>query len=271
MIKFDYSIYRHKKNGECILSSLEIDCITETLLKDYNQSLLIYPQTIDFDDFVGSYLGYDIDYQHIYFGKSEQEILGCALFNAQQLKVFKTDHSGTELLDYGDNSIVVDRTLVDEKKQSSKRIQLISTVLHEAGHLYLQQEWGRINTNQLNLFSKGTKICCRKNDCEIFVKASINRENLFREWQANTFAFAVALNKYALKEALIDIFRRNGIKQDVLIMDHYPESFYRHEVTETLKNIFGVSKMGIYYRLKALKMYVSRKEYEESHSQTSLF
>lgn len=270
MIKFDISKYKHGPSGECFLSSKEIDDITETLLKDYNPSLLSHPQAIDYDDFVGSYLGYDVDYQHIYFGQNEQEILGCALFDTQQLKVFKADHSGIDILDYGDNSIVIDRVLVDETNPS-RHIQLISSVLHEAGHLYLQQEWGHINKNQQNLFSQGVKICCRKSDYNIFFKPTANKDEQFREWQANTFAFSVALNKYALKEMLINILRKNGIKQDFLITDHFTESFYRHEVTEQLKQVFGVSKEGIFYRLRALKLYVTQKEFNETHSQMFLF
>jgi len=270
MVKFDISRYKHNASGDCFLSSSDIDDITDSLLEDYKPSLLSSPQAIDFDDFIGCYLGYEIDYQHIFYNLNETGILGCALFDKQNLKVFKPDHSGVEFLEYGENSIVIDRVLIDDT-EPSRHIQLVSTALHEAGHLYLQQDWGRSNKDQLNLFSPKRKICCRKTDYEIFVVTPSQQQDIFREWQANKFAFAVALNKYALKDAFIDILRRNGIKQDVLIMDHFPEPFYRHEITEQLKNIFEVSKEGIFYRLKALKLYVSQKEFDENHSQTSLF
>jgi len=269
MVKFEISRYKHNASGNCFLSLSDIDDITENLLKDYKPTLLTDPQAVDFDDFIGSYLGYEIDYQHIFYNLNEPEILGCALFDKQKIKIFKTDHSGVEFLEYDENTIIIDRVLVDET-DPSRHIQLVSTALHEAGHLYLQQEWGRANKDQINLFSPERKICCRKSDCEIF-SITTSQQDKFREWQANKFAFAIALNKYALKDAFIDILRRTGIKQDVLIMDHFPESFYRHEITEQLKNVFEVSKEGIFYRLKELKLYVSQIEFDESRSQTSLF
>lgn len=269
MIRFEISRYKHNASGDCFLSLSDIDDIAENLLEDYKPTLLKAPQKVDFDDFIGSYLGYEIDYQHIFYNLNEPEILGCALFDKQKIKVFKPDHSGVETLEYDENTIIIDRVLVDET-DPSRHIQLVSTALHEAGHLYLQQDWGRTNKDQIDLFSPERKICCRKSDCEIF-SITLSQQGKFREWQANKFAFAIALNKYALKDAFIDILRRNGIKQDVLIMDLFSESFYRHEITEQLKNIFEVSKEGIFYRLKDLKLYVSQKEFDETHSQMSLF
>lgn len=85
MRSLDYRRVHRTKLGGVYLTYHQIEEFTEEILEDYNPQLLREPAAVEYDDFLESYLGVNLDYQNIYTSSNEGDILGCAIFSKHEL------------------------------------------------------------------------------------------------------------------------------------------------------------------------------------------
>lgn len=274
MIPFRSSNFRHTKDGGVILKYDEIEGMTEEIILDYDSSLLTEPHPLEYDDFLEAYLGANLDYQDIYTPNKETVILGCTIFSEQKLEVFDRHSMKKSYIDCVPGTIVLDNALISGNRKEQENI----TGLHEGGHFWLHTDQFSEILGQISLGSKAGKICCRKSEIDranLQDTRSISNAEMWREWQANVFAVTIALPKKSLLISVNEAFSREGIDTKQLIIDQDSGSKYlaEHVIPEYLKSIYNMSKESIRYRLQKTGFYITKKKYEEEHTnvQMSLF
>lgn len=211
-----------------------------------------------------------MDYQHIYSTQDEGDILGCTLFSEQLLSIFDKENMCKSHIHYYPIAVVLDKSLVE----GNRRIQENITGLHEGGHIWLHSSFYSEMDGQL-VFNdmKNHRICCRKGDMEAIELQKCSSAEMWREWQATTFAVTLGLPKKSLDISVPQVFRKYGIQENVLVIDddyRTYELFY-HLIPEELSRIYNMSKEAIRYRLEKTGFYTTRKKYDEAHAQLSLF
>ena len=274
MIIFNGDRFRRSKEGGRILSYENIESMTEEILLDYDKTLLKEPRAIEYDDFLEGYLGVNLIYQDIYTPSDDNVILGCTVFNRQKIAVFDKDNMTKSYVDCKPRTVIIDNSVVT----GNRKIQENITGLHEGGHIWIHPEQFTEIEGQTSLEGVSASICCRKTDID-----SANRletyhpssAEMWREWQATVFAVTLALPKKSLEISVRDLFSKFGIDSDVLITDTDYDSYFlaEHCIPDKLKGIYNMSKESIRYRLMKTGFYMTRKKYEETHSnrQMSLF
>jgi hypothetical protein len=103
-----------KKSNTPIIKNTEIDDLAEMVLKDYKPVLLKEPRKIKYEHFLESYLGANLDYQHIYYGEDEGQIFGVTAFNKERLKVFDKEALRTKHILLDKHSVVLDHYITEE-------------------------------------------------------------------------------------------------------------------------------------------------------------
>ena len=114
MIEFRWSKVDKKNNNTPIIKDAELDDLAEMLLNDYKPLLLKEPRKIKYESFLESYLGANLEYQHIYYEEDEGQIFGVTAFNKERLKIFDQDNLSTS----PSKSLIMERwreTLPDRK------------------------------------------------------------------------------------------------------------------------------------------------------------
>ncbi len=270
MICFDRSRFYSTRDGGVYLKYQQIEELTEELLKDYNPDILNYPQAVDYDDFLECYLEVNVDYQHIYTTVSQGDILGCTLFSEQQLPVFDKEHMCKAYLKYYPITVILDKSLVE----GTRKIQENITGLHEAGHVWLHnsifmEQEGQLRMEDINQH----RICCRKEDMEEIEQLKCSNAEMWREWQATTFAVTIALPQKSLNLSVRELFHKYGITGEQLITDDDYDSYQMsyHTIPAELSKLYNISKEAIRYRLEKTGFYTTREKYEAEHAQLTLF
>jgi len=266
MIEFNPRGYRHTNNG-VVLTKKDVDTLCEDILTDYNTDVLNIPQKVDYEDFMLNYLDVnDVDFQEIYSDKGL--ILGCALFNEQDLPV--VNHNGSNITNYYDErTVVLNRVLLNERKH-----QELFTALHEAGHIWIHWRFLHQDSNQTALsLCNLANIACKSEYIDHIEYVSRNKELMWRERQANWFATSIGLPNKSLRVAMADIFRELGVENNQLIIDEdiSTKRIAMEIIPQKLKDIYGMSKESIIYRLTDLEYYTTKIKYEKDHAQLSLF
>lgn len=270
MILFDLSRFHRTKGGDIYLSYEQIEKITEELINDYKPQLLTSPGAIENDDFLENYLGVTLDYKYIYSTEGEGDILGCALFSEQDLKVYDKENMCTRNLRYDANTVVLDMSLVE----GDRKIQENITGLHEGGHIWLHGPLLRPDPNQIALKNIGlAKTSCRKSGMEEVIRIQPTSDDLWREWQATVFAITIALPRKSLNITVPELFKVNGVegRQLVTDADMGAEQLSYHTIPETLSQIYNMSKEAIRYRLNKIGFYTTKERYETENAQRSIF
>ena len=155
-----------------------------------------------------------------------------------------------------------------------RKVQQNITGLHEGGHIWLHGNHFRDFDGQLCLGDvKRERFCCRYDEVHRNTMPRFSNAEMWREWQATTFAVTLALPKRSLEISVREIFRKYGVSTKQLITDedcHFERLAYEIIPSE-LNEIYDMSKESIRYRLENTGFYTTRKKYEEEHSQMSLF
>lgn len=120
-----------KRSGAPVLSRKEIDIIGENLVSDFNPDAMQTPQEIDIDLFVQDYLGADQDFQYL---SHCGVYLGMTVFNdTDKVPVYDPIQNRAEYISARANTIIIDRTLLEENQEHRYRF----TMGHEASHVFL--------------------------------------------------------------------------------------------------------------------------------------
>lgn len=268
MIEFRSSKYRRNK-GVNILKYDEIEYITKTLLQDYDDTYLKEPKALDVEDFACNYLeASDVDYQYICNPLGKETILGATTFEDCNIEVFNKEKSTKEVYRYKKHSIILSRELVEGTRTAQYGI----TGFHECGHLYLHKDYYSSMAGQISMNIDSQKKMCTRSQIEKFAKKNMLTTQDWIEWQATTFAATIALNADSVAIAMNDIMHRNGIKDNVIIEDVYANfEVVNNYIPAELRDIFGISKEAIIYRLRKLGYYKTKASYETEKSQMTIY
>ena len=270
MILFDRAGYRPTKDGGIYLSYQQIEKLTEEIIRDYRPDVLTYPQAVDYDDFLECYLGVEVDYQHIYSTGKQGDILGCTIFSEQNLPVFDKENMRKAYLRYQPITVVLDNSLVEGDRSIQENI----TGLHEGGHVWLHGSFFTVQEGQMQIDEIDQKrVCCRKEGMEAIEQVYCSNAEMWREWQATTFAVTLALPKKSLNLSVQEMFHKYGIKGNQLVIDDDHDSYQLafHMIPGELSKLYNMSKEAIRYRLEKTGFYTTREKYEADHAQLTIF
>lgn len=224
----------------------EMENITQRILYDaYGKEYI--KKKVDIDEIAEFILGFDIDnvylsHNHCYLGMmifnddTVVRILDCD--NLNNLNKLRKDN--IKYISSNSGTILLDKSLSDEGNEMLRRF----TLAHECGHGVLHKKYFTQDKNQLALLDQTPRpIACRYNSINFNIstgnskkKLLITAEDVF-EWQANTFASCVLMNREALTFYLAEAGLVHANINDIIygISDH-----------------FGVSKAAAEVRLKVL-------------------
>jgi len=274
LIHFDTSKFHKTSEGGIYLKYEDIERLTEEIILDYDKSLLTIPRAIEYDDFLEGYLGVNLLYQDIYTANSNEVILGCSVFNKQQIEVFDKDNMCKAYVICEPNTVIIDNSVVTGERKVQENI----TGLHEGGHIWLHPSQFVELDGQISISDYSGAVCCRKTDIASVDKLDIIRPSdaeMWSEWQANVFAVTIALPKKSLEVIVQELFVKYGIDTEALLVDLDSRTGYLAEqiIPTELKEIYKMSKESIRYRLYKTGFYKTKKKYEEEHTnvQMSLF
>ena len=270
MIEFQWSKVDKKNNNTPIIKDTEIDELAEILLKDYKPQLLKEPRKIKYQHFLESYLGANLDFQHIYYTEDEGRILGVTAFNRENLKIFDRERMRIGNLPIDKNTIVLDHYVMDEGKEGLE----IFTGLHEGGHLWMHPDVYGEPENQLSIFGNKNELkpvtCCRKTDIQNFARQSYGRTaQQWREHQADYFASAIAMPKSTFIPLAQATLKEAGITYERVVSDAgaAESRFANVEFPRIISEAYGVSKQAASIKLKKFGFIVNSKVIRQENSQ----
>ena len=268
MIKFDGRNFHKNKICGYYISYIEMERMTADLVKDYDATLFTNPKAIDAEDFLLNYLNAtEVDYQHIY-PDEDGIILGCTIFDESLLPVYNKDQSKKEYIHYDPRSVIIDRSLVE----GNRIIQNSITTLHEGGHLWLHESIYAGSKDQLMINNQNGYIACHRMETSDDAYNQYPDAEKWLERQATWFAVTLALPNESLQIETIDLFRKNGIKEDTLIYDTTENNeLAKNIIPAELSKIYKMSKEAIYYRLQKTELYTTEEEYNAKRAQISFF
>lgn len=272
MIEFKWNKI-DRKNNTPVIKDVDLDELAEMLIKDYKPAILKAPRKIKYEHFLESYLGANLEYQHIYYGENEGPVFGVTAFNKERLKVFDKENLCTKNVTLDKNSIVLDYYVTEEGREGLE----LFTGLHEGGHLWLHPKVYAEPEGQISLFAREIKpvTCCRRSDIESFGRVwSGNRTpEQWREHQADYFASAIAMPKSTFIPLIQETLKANGITDGYVLEDLglKEQIFAQNELPEVVMNVYGVSRQAAYVKLKKFGFIKNKKNIEKENSQFTLF
>jgi Zn-dependent peptidase ImmA (M78 family) len=277
LIKFRCRRVDKKHNNTPIISDAELDELAEVLLDDYKPELLREPRKINYLHFLESYLGANVEFQDIYYGLNENQILGATIFNDETLKVFDHDNMCTTKKQFNNRTIVIDNYVTQEGLEGLE----LFTGLHEGGHLWLHPDVYSIDENQVSVFDMLSDkpalppvICCRRFNIESFGAHHGNRSpEDWREHQADYFASAIAMPKRTFKSLVEEYLKKYGFTDGFIITgsDIESDEYAFHTLPKLISEVYGVSKTAARVKLSKYGYIVDTNTFSRKHCQTTLY
>lgn len=232
--------FSRDKNDVSYISVDQMEQITQKILDEkYGKNYIKEKVDIDFiAEFVlefnlePSYLSQNHCYLGMTVFNSSTEIITLDCDNLESVK-----RSDVRIIKNRDNTILLDKFLYEDGNENLRRF----TLAHECGHGFLHRRYF-LNDEQQTTFldEKPQFIACRRIDMGGTTynrKRKIVSLNDKLEWQANTFASCILMNREALTYYLAEAGLIHANINDIIygISDH-----------------FGVSKAAAEVRLKVL-------------------
>lgn len=232
--------YKMKSNGLPILSKDEIDEIANILVLEYQPELMQNPQAFDIEGFSELYLDVNLDYQYL---SNDGRYLGMMVFNdTNTLPVYNPEANMAEYLSVNENTVIIDRALLDSRNENVYRF----TLAHEAaGHAYFHRDYHFIDPNQISLFEIQNEPIIKCRQREIFTYGIMSYKPLktdsdWIEWQANYMASAILMPKVSINKLINNL----GLK--------FNSNIDRTKSIIYISDIFKVSRAAAEIRLKNL-------------------
>lgn len=270
MIEFHCS--RKAKDGTPVISDLELQDYAEAVLNDYKPALLKEPGKINVDHFLESYLGATLEYQYLYNDEGKPAIAGATVFNRDWIRVFDREDKCVRTIEVSADTIIIDSTLLDEKKDA----YALFTGLHEGGHFVAHPEVFRRLDGQLDLFGgmaaryPSTLQCRRDTIFGGHYKTRFTSQHEHREHQANTLAAAWAMPRPTFIPVAQEAIRKCGFSDGIIV---YEQEFdldcdvVLPELIRSIARVFGVSKAAAKVQLKRQGLAMTQNEYLQRRHQ----
>lgn len=270
MIEFRCRARDRHKNP--VITNMEIEDYTVSLIEDYKPSLLKEPSAINPLHFVESYLGADVDYQDIYYEEGESAIAGATVFNDDVVPVFDRENMCVRYILVPANTILIDNATLEKGKGGFCNF----TVLHEGGHFIMHPEVFRRDDAQFSLlpetYSTRPRVACRKNNIGASVTfGPVMTPEHRREQQANVFAAFIAMPQKTFYPFAQELVKKAGFSEGVYIEhDEYDwcNDDPLYNIGNKLASAYGVSRTSATIRMRTLGLIQSKDEYMANRSQT---
>ncbi len=168
---------------EYLLSGAELDELGERMVRDYLNGR--EAKSVDIEDFVSSYLGLTIRYETI--AETDEGKIGFISDGRTPLWVNRPEGAVQEIFD--ENTIVVDKYLLNDYEMSRKRF----TIAHEVAHYLL----GKFNPAETM-----AEFCWEYDSDRTYAMEDLSERLNLTEWQANNLAAAILMPRFLLEKAL---------------------------------------------------------------------
>lgn len=263
---------KRKKSGSNspILSNVEIEKWTETILLDYKPQLLKEPGRLNAFYFLENYLEATLEFHDIYYEENQPNIIGASAFNNEYIKVFDHENMCVGVRKIAPRTVVLDNSIMTDDKTGLAAF----TALHEGGHLFLHPA---VYTKTVNDQPFGSAdnlpqiVCCRR---YIIENGSGKPKNLnwteedFREHQANVFAASIAMPKRTFIPYAQQLILESGLPMGYVVEGNYEYDMYElPSILNTLAQTYGVSKSAAFVSLKKYGLHFN---HEPSQSDLAL-
>ena len=197
---YSYS-YRSKSNGAPILSRVEIEDITEGILKEYQEELLTQPQEIDIEHLAFNYLHAHEDIQYL---SPNGIYLGATFYKKSNIVTYIPETGKAGLVEVQPRTIVIDSRLGESGQEHRYRF----TFGHEVAHLALPHE-DYFCRHPIQLAARsGGAIACRDVGGRLAGSDTSKWDDVdWMEWQADSFSSAILMPKKAVRILMNEIER----------------------------------------------------------------
>lgn len=252
MVEFRWS---KNKNRVPVIKDREIDEYAEEVIRDYKPNMLTEVAPMDYMHFIESYLGLNLQFADIYFGKTEEQILGATSFNdGDKLHIFNKEKACKDNIVLKRGSIAIDSSLTEDRME---RRQLF-TGLHEGSHWLLHQlYYYRKLQGQMTFFEiSANAACCRKSNIEPRVRRQLETDEDFIEHQASFCASALAMPKSIIYKITPTVISEAGVKGGKILLGRDDHAIAKEQVVKGISDMFGVSRQAAEIRLRKLGIIV---------------
>ena len=201
MVEIDDLLKRpvHYQSGVPILTRVEIEHISESILSKYMPDALITQKPVDIEELVENKAKLRVDYQLLC---PDGSILGETIFVDGYREVYGVDDASgftkKQCIAVEKGTIILDSNLVDHEICRTN-----FTEAHEFGHCTLHSLF----------YGSNEKRACRSHRKQVlyFPHREAMTPIQWTEWQANTFAAALLLPRPALRTTLQTFLKDNGL------------------------------------------------------------
>lgn len=246
---------KRDKNGAPFIPQERIEKITDKILRKYCPDALKNLEPINLEDLVEFDLGFPIEYAYL---SNNGCYSGRMVFNdSEVIPIMKNLYTNPKTREYELEYLMgrKDTVLIDKSLEwSNNHHYLRFTIAHEAGHGILHPCVYYKDENQVSFFQEDSDYfiaACRPMDLQPTRKKAWTAHDTI-EWQANTFASSLLMNKTAVHSFIENLGYKKYLK----------DPFYQSDLVEKVSEQFDVSKTAAMVRLKVLQ-YLPR-DYEIS-------
>jgi Zn-dependent peptidase ImmA (M78 family) len=238
--------YKTTATGVPVIKNSDIDADVELLLSDYDATLLVTPQPVDIEDFAENYLNLNLHFDNLSHNGS---IWGMMVFNNRKIPVYVSELNRAEYFPVDANTIVLDNSLLEEKRE----VLLRSTLAHECGHSVYHRQIFEEDDNQLSLFPGEPKnniamAVCRKTDIAGGFRASrdLKTDHDWIEHHAKYFSAATLMPRSAMRIAC------EWFKAQTRVRMPQEISYQAYQLERHIASTFYVSQESAGIRIKQL-------------------
>jgi len=231
-------------NSVPVLCAKDMDRLAEALIKDYKPSLLYEPQPVNYEHFLQSYLGFNLEYQDLRTENPNDQILGLTAFENDIAIIFDREDKCLKKIDIPKNTVVLSTTLLTTEQKGRLRF----TALHEAAHAWLHRDYYIYNI--FDNESLAIANCCSET-VEGFTLRKCRSPEGWIEYQANYMASALAMPRTPFVELTRETLNCVGINKMCIVIgqDAGNDWFAQWELPAIIANNFGVSRKAASIKL----------------------
>jgi hypothetical protein len=224
-----------------VYSTENLEQIADQFLKEYNPSMLNYPNpSFDPYDVVENFLGVPCDWQYL---SQDGTILGMTAFNTGILSVWSDDYlhekCPTKRILVKSGTILIDSRLADGNHVGCENY----TVMHEVSHHLIHEDYFKNLKMQTDIYAFQN----RKPKYWPNGHRKFENDLDWIEWQADTCAACILMPRRAVKSIYCDLYNAYKFRFDI---KHECDLFLLKELAEQ----FHVSKTAMWYRLSHLNL-----------------
>lgn len=230
----------------------------EKVVEDYKPSLMKDPEPLNVPHFLESYLGATLDYQDIYYDRTDDPIAGATIFNDSRIRVFDREGQCTRTIRVPAGTIIIDNSTVELGNKGFEAF----TGLHEGGHFLMHNEAYRKRPVRGGCYRQtktSSVVCCRRSTMYGKLRESgPPTPEQIREQQANIFAAFAAMPRQTFVPLATELIRERGNTEGYLYGDEgdFDIDTDLEYICGKLMEVYGVSFTAAKIHLKELDLFV---------------